>query len=44
LIGFISVLTTFIQFYGYGFGFLKSFFKIKVLKLAPEKAFPELFF
>jgi cellulose synthase/poly-beta-1,6-N-acetylglucosamine synthase-like glycosyltransferase len=44
LIGFISVLTTFIQFYGYGFGFLKSFFRIKVLKLAPEKAFPELFF
>lgn len=44
VIGFISVLTTFIQFYGYGFGFLESFFKIKILKLAPEKAFPELFF
>jgi hypothetical protein len=44
VIGFISVLTTFIQFYGYGFGFLKSFYKIKLLKLSPEKAFPELFF
>ena len=44
VIGFISVLTTFIQFYGYGFGFLKSFYKIKVLKLSPERAFPELFF
>lgn len=43
-IGFVSVLTTFIQFYGYGFGFLNSFYKIKILKLAPEKAFPELFF
>ena len=44
LIGFISVLTTFIQFYGYGSGFLSSFLKIKVFKLAPEKAFPDLFF
>jgi glycosyltransferase involved in cell wall biosynthesis len=44
VIGFISVLTTFIQFYGYGFGFTKSFYKIKLLKLSPEKAFPELFF
>ena len=44
IIGFVSVLTTFIQFYGYGFGFLSSFIKIKVLKLAPEKAFPDLFF
>lgn len=44
VVGFISVLTTFIQFYGYGFGFLKSFYKIKLLKLSPEKAFPELFF
>ena len=43
-IGFISILTTFIQFYGYGFGFLKSFYKIKILKLSPERAFPELFF
>jgi GT2 family glycosyltransferase len=44
IIGLISVLTTFIQFYGYGFGFLKSFIKIKILKISPEKAFPELFF
>jgi glycosyltransferase involved in cell wall biosynthesis len=43
-IGFLSVMAVWIQFYGYGTGFLKSFFKIRVLKQKPQDAFPELFF
>lgn len=39
-----SVYATIIQFYGYGKGFLLSFYKIFVLKQVPQKAFPELFF
>jgi glycosyltransferase involved in cell wall biosynthesis len=43
-IGFVSILTTLIQFYGYGIGFLNSYYRIKILKLTPQQAFPELFF
>ncbi len=43
-IGFFSVLATFIQFYGYGNGFLKSYIQINLLNKNPEKIFPELFF
>lgn len=43
-IGFLAVIASVIQFYGYGTGFLKSFFRIFVLKKQPESAFPELFF
>ena len=39
-----SIMATIIQFYGYGLGFLKSFYKIYILKMKPEEAFPELFF
>ena len=39
-----SVYAAIIQFYGYGKGFLLSFYKIFVLKQEPQKAFPELFF
>jgi glycosyltransferase involved in cell wall biosynthesis len=39
-----SVFATLVQFYGYGIGFLKSQFKLNILKQKPEKAFPELFF
>lgn len=44
LIAFYSVIAAIIQFYGYGIGFLRSFYKISVLKMNPEQAFPELFF
>ena len=44
IIGYYSVIATFKQFFGYGFGFLESFFKISILKQKPEIAFPELFF
>jgi len=44
IIGFYSIIATWKQFFGYGFGFLYSFFKIHILRQQPEKAFPNLFF
>ncbi|MDJ0645263.1 MAG: glycosyltransferase [Flavobacteriaceae bacterium] len=38
-----SVLTTLIQFLGYGFGFLRSSFRISVLHNPVEEAFPRMF-
>lgn len=43
-IALLSLIATFIQFYGYGFGFLKSFVFVQILKRKPESAIPELFF
>ena len=43
-IALLSIVAVFIQFWGYGFGFLESFFKLNILKLKPEIAFPKLFF
>ncbi len=43
-IGLYSVVAIAIQFYGYGTGFLKSLFKVRILKQKPQSAFPELFF
>ena len=43
-IGLLSVVAVWYQFYGYGTGFLQSFFKIRILKQKPQQAFPELFF
>lgn len=43
-IGSLSIVAAFIQFYGYGFGFLKSFVLIQLLNKKPESEFPELFF
>ncbi|MFO8146073.1 MAG: glycosyltransferase [Bacteroidota bacterium] len=43
-IGVAAIVATFIQFYGYGAGFLKAIWKIKFLKLKPQIAFPKLFF
>lgn len=43
-IGGYSLVAVFIQFYGYGVGYLKSFIKIHLLSKKPEAAFPELFF
>ncbi|BCY29494.1 glycosyltransferase [Flavobacterium okayamense] len=39
-----SIIAAIIQFYGYGKGFLLSFYKVSILKKKPENAFPELFF
>ncbi|MCW2120158.1 glycosyltransferase [Flavobacterium sp. 7A] len=43
-IGYLSVIAAWKQFFGYGLGFLKSYFKVIILKQKPEVAFPELFF
>ena len=43
-IALLSIVAVFIQFWGYGFGFLESFFKLNILKLKPEIAFLKLFF
>ena len=43
-IGYLSLIAVWKQFYGYGTGFLKSFYKIIILKQKPQDAFPELFF
>lgn len=43
-IGLLSIVAVWKQFYGYGTGFLKSYYKIIILKQKPQEAFPELFF
>lgn len=43
-IGFMSILAVFIQFYGYGTGFIKSYFYLHLLKKNPQEKFPKLFF
>lgn len=42
-VGLYSIITTFIQFSCYGYGFLKSWFVINVLNQKPEKVFPNHF-
>ena len=43
-IGAQSLVAVFVQFLGYGYGFLKSTFIVEVLKKKPEECFPNLFF
>ncbi len=43
-IGLLSVYAVAIQFYGYGTGFLKAFYKINILNIKPEEGLPEMFF
>jgi glycosyltransferase involved in cell wall biosynthesis len=43
-IGFMAIRAMFIQFFGYGFGFLKATFYIHWLQKDPQKQFPSLFF
>jgi dephospho-CoA kinase len=43
-IGLLSIVAVWKQFFGYGIGFLTSFYKISVLGKQPQEAFPELFF
>jgi dephospho-CoA kinase len=44
IIGLLSIVAVWKQFFGYGFGFIESFFKIFFLRQQPQIAFPELFF
>lgn len=39
-----AIFAIFVQFFGYGYGFLKSTFVIKILKKKPETYYPNLFF
>lgn len=43
-IGLMSIRAVFVQFFGYGLGYLVSFWKIIVCRKNPEQAFPHLFF
>lgn len=43
-IALLAVMAILIQFFGYGYGFLKSTIAVKLLKQNPEKRFPKLFF
>lgn len=43
-IGMLSIVAVWKQFYGYGIGFLESFFKIIILRKKPQEAFPYMFF
>lgn len=43
-IGLLSVWAVIIQFYGYGTGFLHSFWQIQIRNKNPRKVFPKLFF
>lgn len=43
-IGYLSVKAVWKQFFGYGYGFIESYFRINIKKMKPEVAFPELFF
>lgn len=44
VIAFQAIIAILIQFFGYGYGFLKSIFKLNILKRKPQEAFPDLFF
>lgn len=43
-IGILAVIAMFIQFYGYGTGYIKVFWQVQILSKNPKKTFPELFF
>jgi glycosyltransferase involved in cell wall biosynthesis len=43
-VGFMAVIAMFIQFFGYGYGFLKATIFIHWLEKDPQKQFPRLFF
>ncbi|WP_400079410.1 glycosyltransferase [Winogradskyella sp. R77965] len=44
IVAFQALLAIIIQFFGYGYGFLKSTFNLEVMGKKPEETFPQLFF
>jgi glycosyltransferase involved in cell wall biosynthesis len=44
IIGFMSLWAVCIQFFGYGYGFLKATLCLKIFHKSPQEAFPKLFF
>ncbi len=43
-IGALAVYAVFIQFFGYGMGFMQAYYKINIRKQNPEEALAEMFF
>ena len=43
IVSLLSIFTTITQFLGYGLGFLRTMFRIKILKKNREEAFPKMF-
>lgn len=43
-VSFLSIIAILIQFFGYGYGFIKSTIAIEILGKTPEQHFPNLFF
>ncbi|HLN96717.1 MAG TPA: hypothetical protein VK183_13870, partial [Flavobacterium sp.] len=43
-IAFFSLIAVVVQFYGYGWGFIRSFLFVRVLRRDPRRVFPTLFF
>ena len=39
----MAIIATYIQMFSYGYGFLKSWFKLNILRQKPEEAFPKHF-
>jgi GT2 family glycosyltransferase len=44
LIAMLSIVAILVQFFGYGFGFIKSTIMLKIFKKDPKQYFPNLFF
>ncbi len=44
IVAFQSIIAIIVQFFGYGYGFIKSLFNLHVLGKKPKDAFPHLFF
>ncbi len=38
-----AIITTYVQMFSYGYGFLESWIKLNILKMKPEEAFPKHF-
>jgi len=43
IVALLSIFTTITQFLGYGLGFLRSMYRLKILKKTPEEAFSKMF-
>ncbi len=43
-VGIMSVWAVLVQFYGYGIGYLQSFFSVRIFKKNPREIYPGLFF
>lgn len=44
IVAFLAIPAILIQFFGYGYGFIKSQFKLMISKKSDEETFPKLFF